>query len=166
MDVTEAIQTLQSHLDLKLDYPVKTSGMQDERPVPLVLIEDWSITDHTHHNTAFAGQVTDDDGTERLYFRFYYTLRVDLLVRHSDEVQAHHLLDDLRGALRMVGEDPLGFHDHCNDLRLASAGGIHHQFLESKETELSQAIRIEAFHQERDDTYDTITDIIDSFTVN
>lgn len=166
MDQKDAITALVSHLQADLAVPIKVSGMDDERPVPAVVIEDWSKADVTHHNTALAGQVTDPaDNTEYLWYRFYWTMRVELVVRHADEVAAHGLLGDLQRSLAMVSEDPLAFHDHLNDLRLRGAGGISHTFLESKETQLNQTVRLTAFHQVKDDTFDTIQTIENQITL-
>jgi len=168
MDVTTAIETLVSHLSAALAVPVRVSGMEDERPVPVVLIEDWDITDHTLHNSAFAGQAVDpEDDAEKRYFRFYYDMRVELVVRHHDDVLAHRVLDSLRRELGMIREDPLSFHPHLNDLKLRGGGGIHHQFIEPKETELQQAIVLQSFHEVKRamSQYDTIEDILNDFTI-
>jgi len=140
--------------------------MEDERPVPLVLIEDWNTTDYTWHNSQFAGQAVDpDDGVEKRYFRFYWSMRVDLLIRHHDDVQAHRLLDEVRKALIDVKRDPLAFHGELNALDLRGSGGIQHQFLESKETELQQSFRVTSFHEVKDDNYDTLEEIVNDFTL-
>lgn len=168
MDATTAIETLVSHLSANLAVPVRVSGMEDERPVPVVLIEDWDITDYTHHNSALAGRAVDpEDDVEKRYFRFYYDMRVEIVVRHHDDVLAHRVLDSLREALMMVREDPLSFHPHLNTLKMRGAGGIHHQFIEPKETELEQAIVLQSFHEVKRSMsqYDTIADIVNDFTI-
>ena len=168
MDVTTALTTLQSHISSQVSIPVRVSGMEDERPVPVLLIEDWDLVDLTLENTAFAGQAVDpDDGVEKRWFRFYYALRVEMVVRHYDEVLAHQELDNLRVALSLIREDPVAFHDHLNDLQLRGGGGIDHQFIESKETDLHQAVRLTSFHEVKRDmsNYDTLDDIVDDFTL-
>lgn len=168
MDATTAIQSLVSHLSTRLAVPVRVSGMEDERPVPVVLIEDWDITDYTYHNTAFAGQAVDpDDGVEKRYFRFYYDMRVEIQVRHHDEVLAHRALDSLRAELSMIREEPWQVHQHLNTLKLRGAGGIHHQFIEPKETELEQAIVLRSFHEVKRSmsNYDTIDEIISDLNI-
>ncbi|UBF22386.1 SPP1 gp17-like tail completion protein [Haloarcula virus HCTV-15] len=168
MDVTTAIETLVSHLSARLAVPVRVSGMEDERPVPVVLIEDWDITDRTYHNSAFSGQAVDpEDGVEKRYHRFYYDMRVELVVRHHDDVLAHRVLDSLRRELAMVREEPYLFHDDLNDLKMRGSGGINHQFIEPKETELQQAIVLSSFHEVKRaiSQYDTIEDILNDFTI-
>ncbi|WP_372611617.1 hypothetical protein [Halomonas sp.] len=165
MDTKTAIKTLVNHLKADMAVPVRVSGMEDERPVPVVLISDWDITDYTYHNTAFAGQEVDPtDDVEKQWYRFYYDMRIEITVRYSDEVAAHSLLDDLRSSLRMVGEDPLSFHEHLNDLMLRGSSGIDHQFLESTETELNQSIVLKTFNESTTPASQYTT--IDSFVNN
>lgn len=167
MDQTDAIETLVSYLSARLTAPIRVSGMEDERPVPVILIEDWDTTDITHQTSAFAGLAVDaDDGIEKQWFRFYYNLRIEFVVRHHDEVAAHNLLDSLRSVLMMVSERPAGFHDHLNALHMRGAGGIHHQFIESKETELHQAVVLESFHQVAEsDGFGKIQSIVNNYTI-
>jgi hypothetical protein len=168
MDVETAITTLVTHLSDRLAVPVRVSGMQDERPVPLVLIEDFDLTDHTYHNSAYAGQAEDpNDGEEKLYYRFYYDLRLEIVVKDSDEVGATSLLDSLRGAIRMLRENPQSFHPHLNEMQLRGADGFDHQFIEPTETELNQTIVLKAFTEAKEPLagYDTIEDIVNQITL-
>jgi hypothetical protein len=166
MNLTELIEVLSARFDSDLSAPFRTAGGPDDHPVPLVLLEDWSTTDHNWQNSNFAGQVVDpEDDTEKRYFRFYYTIRIEVLVKHHDDVQAHVLLDQLRNTLFDLKRDPLSLHNDVNSVKPGGSTGINHNFVESDETELRQSFRITSFHEVKDDSYDTLEEIVNDFTV-
>jgi hypothetical protein len=171
MNPTEAISSLSDVLDTRLAVPVRTSGLEGERPVPLVLIDDWQITELEFHNSGFAGQTRDvdvdgDGETEHArWYRFYYDMRVDLEVRDSDDVGAHTLLGEVQSVLIDLKQAPREhLHDHINTLSLGSSGNPTYQFAEPKETELRQSFSLRSFHQVSRTDFDTIQDVQTQFT--
>lgn len=169
MDLETAIKTLVSHLSANLAVPVRVSGMTDERPVPVVLIEDFDLTDYTYHNSAYAGTATDPaDNVDKRYRRYYYDLRFELVVRDADEVTAVSLLDSVRSALRTVRDDPQSFHVHLNELELRGADGFDHQFIEPTETELGQTVVLKSFTEDKTPlaNYDTIDSFINNISLS
>jgi hypothetical protein len=166
MNLTELIESLSSRFDTDLSAPFYTAGGPDDSPVPSVIFEDWDTTDHEWHNSQFAGKAVDpSDGVEKRWFRFYYTMRVELLVKHHGDVEAHVLMDELRDTLYYLKEHPQELHHHVNKLNPGGATGISTNYVESDETELRQSFRIMSFHQVKDDSYDTLEQITNDFTI-
>jgi len=170
MDETTLIATLEDRLDSALDVPVRTAGHEDERPVPAAIIEDWDTTDFTYHNTPFAGErVGDLDGDgnreyERV-FRFYYETRVEVTARHSDEVAASRLKDDVKNVFREIRIDPDSFHAHLRNCLPRGSGNPQHQFTEPRETELGVSALFKGFHEVVRSDYDTIEQVKESFHI-
>jgi len=156
--------------------------MEDERPVPAIIIDDWNTNDFNFHNSPFAGEAVgdfNDDGTldyER-YLNFDFTTRIEFLVRHDNEVDASRLKDRVKNQLRLIRDRPQAFHDDLKQCRLGSGGSPSYTFTEPKETELMVSARFYGDHtivltppdDDRGDG-DTQTDIIetvqDSFSFN
>lgn len=175
MDETDLIKTLQTRLDSSLSVPVKTSGMEDERPVPVVIIDDWDTQDLNHHNSARAGSTKgdfDDDGNIELewYLNFNFETRVELLVRHYDEVDVSKLKEKAKHELRLIRENPQNFHQDLKSCYLGRDGNPTYQLLEPKEAELMLSARFNGDHtvtRTPDDTqYDAIQQIQETFTFN
>jgi len=175
MDETELIISLQSHLSSTLSVPVRTNALEDERPVPVVIIDDWDTNDFNFHNSAFAGEAVgdfDDDGSleyER-YLNFDWRTRVEFLVRQSDEVDVSRLKEDLKHELRLLRENPQQFNDSLKQCRLGADGNPTNQFTEPKEAELMASARFHGDHtavRTPDDTQeDTIEQVKSDFTFN
>jgi hypothetical protein len=169
MDEFELISTLQSNLSSALPVPAKTSGMDDERPVPVVIIDDWDTDEKSYHNSAFAGDEVTSDGYER-YLNFDFTTRVEFLVRHSDEVDAVKLKDKVTNRLRLIGENPEQFHDGLKNCLLGDSGNPTYQFTEPKEAELMLSARFKGDHTvtltESDLQADTLEAVENTFTFN
>jgi hypothetical protein len=175
MDETALISTLQSHLDSQLSAPIRTSAMEDERPIPVVIIDDWDTRDQNFHNSAFAGDALgdfDNDGEDEYewYLNFDFITRVELLVRHYDEVDANRLKDSVKNELRLIGENPLGFHDELKNCRLGGGGNPTYQFTEPKESELVVSARFHGDHtitRTPGDTQEaTLEQVNETFTFN
>jgi len=151
MDETELISTIQSEISSVVNVPVKTSGLDDERPVPVVLIEDWDTQDKNFHNSPPAGDCVGDinnDGKKEYekYHNFYFKTRVEFAVRHYDEVEVSRLKNKVKNKLRLIRDDPQGFHEGLKELALASGGNPTNRFTEPKEAELMLAARFHGDH--------------------
>jgi len=145
MDETDLIESLQMHLAGALSVPVRTSGMDDERPVPVVIIEDWDTNDKNYNNSALAGEFGSGVNYER-YLNFDFKTRVELLVRHSDEVDVSRLKERAKHELRMISENPQNFHPDLKSCHLGAGGNPTYQFLEPKEAELMLSARFYGDH--------------------
>ena len=134
MEETELISTIQSHLATALTVPVRTSGMQNERPVPAVILDDWTTTDMNFHNSPLSGEAYGDfdgDGSKdyERYLTFDYETKVEFQVRHHDEVKVSELKDSLKHVIRMIRSDPLDFHNNVKQCRLAGGGKPTYRFI-------------------------------------
>lgn len=175
MDETELISTLQTHLANILTVPVRTSGLDDERPVPVVIIEEWDTNDFNFHNTAKAGEAYGDfdgDGVKEYewYLNFSFRTRVELSIRHSDEVEVSRLKDTVKHELRLIRENPQQFHDNLKQCRLGGGGNPTYQFTEPTEAELIVSARFHGDHTVTRTPSDTqtaaIEQVTDTFTFN
>lgn len=151
MDETDLITGLQSHLATKFTVPVRTSGLENERPVPVILIEDWSTKDKNFHNSARAGEATgdfDNDGTieHEWYLNFDFSTRVEFQIRHDDEVEVSKLKENVKQELRLIRENPMGFHEDLKQCRLGRDGSPTYQYTEPKEAELIVSARFHGDH--------------------
>lgn len=171
MDETELISTLQSHLSTALSTPVRTNALEDERPLPAIIIEDWDTDELNFHNTAYAGEALgdwDDDGVKEYerYLAFDYETRIEFLVRHEDEVEVSRLKENLKHELRLIRERPLQFNDSLKQLRLGTDGNPTNRFVEQKEAELMLSATFYADHIITRDDFDQIREILERFTLN
>lgn len=135
--------------------PVRTSGMKNDRPVPGIILDDWSMEDLLYHNTQEAQhryKDLDGDGepeVEKVY-RFHYEARLEFVVRADDEVEASQLADALKEqALRDLQIDPCQLHDHVKWLRPVNSGDPTYHFGEPKETEEHVGALLESFVDRR-----------------
>jgi hypothetical protein len=175
MDETDLISGLQSHLARNVPVPVRTSGMEDERPVPVIVIDDWDTTEMNFHNSAFSGEVYgdfDNDGTgeyER-YLTFDYRTRVEFTARHSDEVEASRLKDKITNELRLLRENPQSFDTGLKQCRLGGSGNPTFEYTEPKEAELMVSARFYGDHTitltPSDLENDVLETVQDTFTFN
>lgn len=149
--------------------------MEDERPVPVVIIDDWDTNDFNIHNDPFAGEAVGDfdgDGTldyER-YLAFDWRTRVEFLVRDSDEVDVSRLKEDLKHELRLLRANPQQFNDSLKECNLGADGNPTNQFTEPKEAELMASARFHGDHiltlTPSDTQEDTLEQVKDTFTFN
>lgn len=171
MKPTNAVKSITTELRSRLNVPVRTSGQTGDRPVPAVILDDWSIEEMNFHNTAFVGETdtldVDGDGSDEFarWFRFYYDMRVELVARDADDVGAHTLLGNVQDAMRAFQIDPSIIHDHVNTVEPGSSGNISYQFTQPKETELTQTMTLTTFHQVSQTNYDTIADVQETFNL-
>lgn len=169
MDETELIGSLQSQVSTTLSVPVRTNALDDERPVPSIIIDDWDSEDLNHHNSAFAGEETKNQEYER-YLNFDWRTRVEFLVRHSDEVDVSRLKEDLKHKLRIWSENPQTFDTDVKDVILRAGGNPRNTFTEPKEAELMISVVFKGDHEvvlgPEDTQYDTIDDVKNDFTFN
>jgi hypothetical protein len=153
MKPTAAVSNIVQSLDSRLSVPVRTSGLEGERPVPSVILDDWTITDLQHHNDHRVGgtlalDVDDDGATEYAdWYHFYYDMRVELIARDADDVGAHTLLGEVQDALREFEAYPATIHDHVNTASTGTSGQLSYQFNEPKETEINQTFSLNSFHE-------------------
>lgn len=149
--------------------------MEDERPVPAVIIDDWDTRDENFHNSAFAGDALgdfDNDGVDEYewYLNFDYVTRVEVLVRHYDEVKVNRLKDEVKQIFRLIRENPLGFHSELKNCSLGGGGNPTSQFTEPKESELVISARFHGDHtitRTQSDTQEaTLEQVKKSFTFN
>lgn len=159
MQPTELIADLNRHLSGHLAAEVRTNA-ENERPVPLVVLDSMDIEDFVHHNTPLDHVVeTKKTVSDERYYRFYYDLRLDYEVRAGDDVTAHQLHDDLRHELMLLRLDPGSLDGDVLDVTLRGGGLIGHTFVEAAETELNQSVVFRTFHQVLKDNYETIEQI-------
>lgn len=171
MDETELISSLQSHLSTVLSVPVRTNALEDERPVPVIIIDDWDTIDFNFNNTALSGEALGDfdgDGSNEYerYLTFDFRTRVEFLVRHSDEVEVSRLKEDAKHELRMIRENPQDFHTGVKSCNLAADGNPTNQFTEPKEAELMLSARFHGDHTVTLTPDDTIGTVTENFTFN
>jgi hypothetical protein len=175
MNETDLISGLQSHLSSALSIPIRTNGVDDERPVPVVVIDDWDTNDMNFHNSPFAGDATGDfDGDGELeyerYLNFDWKTRVEFLVRHSDEVDVSRLKEKLKNQLRLIRNSPQQFHKGLKQCRLGADGNPTNTFTEPKEAELMASARFYGDHTivltPADMEGEPIEQVTDTFTFN
>lgn len=149
--------------------------MEDERPVPVVIIDDWDTRDFNFHNSPHAGSATGDfDGDGQTehewYLNFDFETRVEFLIRHYDEVEANRLKDTVKHQIRLIRANPLEFHPNVKQCRLGGGGNPTHEYTEPKESELVVSARFHCDHTVTRSPSDTdnslIESIPDSFTFN
>lgn len=169
MDETDLISTLQSHLEANSSVPVRTSGLDDERPIPSIIIEDWDTQDYNFNNSALSGEYYDGTTYEK-YLNFSYQTRVELLFRHTDEVDVSRLKEGIVQNLRLLHEHPSNFHSDLKDCLVGRGGSPSFEFREPKEAELMLAVRFEGDHTitvtPSDLGADPINTITETFTFN
>jgi hypothetical protein len=174
MDETDLISGLQSLLESNLGIPVKTASLDDERPVPVVIIDDWDTRDMNFNNSALAGEAFgnldgNDAGYER-YLNFSFETRVEFLFRDDDEVNVSQLKESGKQELRLIRENPQSFDDGLKACKLGADGNPTHEFTEPKEAELMLSARFHGDHTitrtPGDTQYETIDDVMNDFTFN
>lgn len=168
MNPDELLQAMASALATAMTVPVRTSGTTDERPVPAVIVDDYALTNLNHHNDHYVGSEFDaTTGDESVrWYRFHYDARVELVVRHDDDVQAHALLSALQSQLGLYATNPqTHLHADIDTFEMGESGEISYQYREPQETELNQTVLLRSFHDVRWGDFDTIAEIQDTFTV-
>jgi hypothetical protein len=175
MNELDLISGLQSHMEAALPVPVKTSGLEDERPVPLLLIDDWDTTELNLNNSARSGEATGDfsgDGTvtHEWYLTFNFRTRVEFLVRTADEVETIRKKDAAKHELRLLRENPQSFHNGLKKVELAAGGNPTYEFTEPKEAELMLSARFHGDHTvtrtPADRQEDALAQVKNNFTFN
>lgn len=175
MDEEALISGLQTYFSTALSAPVRTGGMEDERPVPVVVIDDWDTRDKTFHNTARSGEATgdfDNDGSveHEWYLTFDFQTRIELAIRHSDEVDVTSLKDSVVRQLRLLSENPLDFHSDLKRVTIGGSGNPTYKYTEPKEAELMASATFHGDHTITRKPSDTQTSQIqqvnDNFTFN
>lgn len=166
MNPNEMLEVLSGELAARMAVTVRTSGNTDERPVPAVIVDDYTLTNINHHNDHYIGsEYTGDTETDRWY-RFHYDARIDMVVRHDDDVQAHALLSALQSQLGLIVTNPqVHLHADVDAFKMGESGEISYQYREPQETELNQTVMLRSFHDVRWGDFDTIAEIQESFTV-
>lgn len=159
MEVTELISTIQTHLDNSMTPEVLVSG-SDERPIPGVLIEDWSVNQLEASTTRFITSLYDDQGNEtaRVY-RVPYECRVSFMVREEGEVAGSELHDKLRKELFKLESRPFQLSNVVSSVKLNGGGGIDHQFVNPTESEFQQSATFTTSLVYEDSNFDSIETI-------
>lgn len=147
MDETELIETLVSHFDTTLSVEVAAKGLEDDRPVPAAIIDDWSTEDLNLHNSAYAGEARgdfDNDGTDEYerYLNFDWQTRVEFSVVAHDEVESSRLSSTIVSEFRYLSEYPQNLHEDIKSVSVLPSGDPQSVFVEPKETELNVSVRI------------------------
>lgn len=136
---------LSSLLSNELDgVEIRTRKVENERPVPLVLISDWKTEEQSYNNSSYAGwdrKDYDDDGDKEYqeYLNFSLGTRVEFVLRHNDEVLASRLKDNFKEVLRIVDEYAQHYHDDLKNIKITADGEPTHEFVEATEYELMVA---------------------------
>jgi hypothetical protein len=151
MDEATLIQTLQSHLSGAFSEPVRTSGTEDEYPVPSIVLEDWTTEELSFHNSPFANEAVGDfdgDGSSEYerYLNFDWRTRLEYVVTDDDDVAATRLKDSLVNSLRPFTDDAARLHADLKNARIRSHGSPSYQFTEPKETELNVSVVFRGDH--------------------
>lgn len=165
MEITELISTLQSHLDSKLSAPVLVTG-SEERPIPAVIIEDWTAQHHSASMTRYLESLYDDQGNEtaRVY-RIPYDLRVSMMVRGVGSVEGSELFDKLRKELFKIESTPHLLSNDISQAELNSGGGMNHQFVNPSESEFNQTFTLTSALVYTDSEWDRIEDFTNDFEI-
>ncbi|WP_144797676.1 hypothetical protein [Halorubrum depositum] len=165
----EAVSTLITELNSRIPPPVHTAGIQEDRPIPAVLIDGVDLENLNVHNENYAGSKFDSaTGHEEAEInRYYYTLRFDLVVRDDSETGAYDILTQLQSALATLSERPWEtFHPDVNEIRLLSSGSVSYTFNEPAETEIHQAFELVSFFETAGDDLDVIQSISDTIEIS
>lgn len=158
----EAVSTLIRELGNRIPPPVHTAGIEEDRPIPAVLIDGVDLQNLNAHNSNYAGSTFDSTtGHETAQVhRYYYTLRFDLVVRDDSETGAYDILTQLQAALARLSERPWeSFHPDVNEIRLLSSGSVSYTFNEPAETEIHQAFELVSFFETADSSGDVIESV-------
>lgn len=156
-----AIANFISAVNSRIPPPVHTAGIEDSRPIPVVMIENMTIEEKNYHNSYYAGSEYDNTGSvSKEIFRHYYDLRLELVVKDDDEVQAFDYLGDLQRALAEIGRDPCKtVHDHVSEVKTLGSGGVSYQFYEPTETEINQSVVLKTFYESGNENPDTLENV-------
>jgi len=159
MHTKDAIKSLYRYLDTRIDIPVQVAGTES-RPVPSLTIDDWSVSQRQPHNSRYAGSDYTNTGYENArYYHFYYTLRLDLLVRSDTSADAHQKLENVQRALAPVVETPSRLNEDVSRFYFGNSSGVTHQFNVPSEEEVMLAVYIESYFQTAEDQFDILQDI-------
>jgi len=160
------IAHLQSHLDSVLPVPVLTDP-DGERPVPVVIIDDWDSEDQGHHNSAYTGEQpnTADQNYER-YLTFDFKTRVEWEIRHNEQVSVSSLKDSLKHEIRLISQFPQEFHEDIKRCDLGSGGNPTSEFVEPRESELMFSASFYGDHTVALTDGDTIESIRENLSLN
>jgi hypothetical protein len=167
MKPKELVSSLISELNTRLSVPVHTAGIEQSRPMPAVLVDGISIDNTNYHNSNYAGSEWQGGSVVAEKYRQYFTARIDLEVRASDEIDAYEHLGELQNALSLIEIDPR-VHIHNDVVRFTpgSSGQIRYQFNEPTETMLNQSVEIESFYETTHDDFETISSLKDYYDFN
>lgn len=167
MNPKEVVSTLINELSQRLATPVRTSGIEESRPVPAVLVDGLDITHNTHHNSNFAGEEWNNGELQAEIYRHYYEARIDFNVRDNDEIGAYDILANLQQALSSIERDPCKYlHEDVNEMEMLSSGQISYQFHEPTETEINQSIVIDTFYDTKHSDFDAIESVESTYDFN
>ena len=160
MHNTELISTLQTYLNTNIAAPVHVGGT-NERPVPAITLENWSVTQIDLANSNYIGTDTDDvtGFDEAKVYRIPYDCRVSFKIRHDDTVEASKLRDQLRLELGRLEDRPSLMGDSLSQVSIGRGGEVSYQFAEPTETEMTQAATFTAATMYKDGDFDNIEDI-------
>lgn len=167
MNPKEVVSTLINELDGRLATPVHTSGIEESRPVPAILVDGLDITNKNHHNSNYAGAEWNNGKITAEIYRHYYSVRIDLVVRHNDEIRAYDVLSGLQQALGAISVDPCNYlHNDVNSMEMLESGQISYQFYEPTETEINQSIVIETFYDSTHSDFEAIESVSTNYDFN
>lgn len=151
MDETELITELHDLLDSILSIPVRTGSIENERPVPVAIIDSWNTQDFNFNNSPMAGEAYgdfNDDGnlSYEKYLNFSYETRVEFLFRHTDEVEVSRIKEKAKEQFRIIRENPFSFNDNLKNCEIRGDGEPRSTFVEQRESELMLAVRFHGDH--------------------
>ena len=159
MEVTELVNLFQSHLNQAIDPPVLVAGT-DSRPVPAVIIEDWSVEQINRSMNGYIGSVYDNNGNEEARFnRIPYECRLSLIIREHGEVASSRLFDAVRRELSKLEMSPARLSDSVSHVEMVGGGGVQHQFVSTTESEFNQSVALHSSLVIEDDSYERIEEI-------
>lgn len=167
MDKTTLIETLQTYLDNNLTVEVQSEGAEENRPMPGVIFDGFTLRDLTFHNSHLAAVTETGAGSsDERWYRFHYTANLSWLVRDRTDYKASALHDQLRSLLEEVVLDRSIISEDLNEAKLAGGGGISHEFVENTESEMSQSLYVRTFDQRHKNDFDSLDEIREIYTLD
>lgn len=150
MKVTDIIDAAQTYLNAELpDTTVLVSG-SESRPLPAVLIEDWSVDVMDGSMNDLIGTKYDSSGNQTAeVYRIPYEARISLLIRAEGSVAGSRLHDAVRRALLKASARSELVSERISNIEVGSGGGVSHQFINPSEAEYTQT-----FHVTSAETYE------------
>jgi hypothetical protein len=157
MDSTELVAAVQSYLNTQIAAPVQVTG-SDERSVPSILIEGWSVSNLGSLRYVKSEYDSNDYEQARIY-HIPYDCELNFLIRGEEAFGASQLRSQLRNELMELERHPKRVSDHIGRVMTGGGGGISYQYANPTEADLRQTGTFTAASVYRDTDVQPITNI-------